>query len=285
MNRIKKIRNRKGMRYRSATVKIPLLAWPLDRILHAEIWATDTIPADLPPMIEFKAKADAIILERRGITVEHIRAKDTFESGFYRKREDNDIIYGFPMLKKCRWCSALKVRPLHKTAKDYIHYLGIAVDEPKRFHNLKNTQKSPLVSANWTETDCWKWCEKNHLLSPIYSSETRGGCWFCPCQPIHALRLLRRNYPAYWMLLLHWDANSPVCFRPDGHTVADFDRRFQLEDERFLSPDDPRFRWNMLDQQLNYRLFLDQPEYGWPKGETSREKLATLRETISHSKA
>lgn len=27
------------------------LGWPLDRIVHAEIWATDTIPADLPPMV------------------------------------------------------------------------------------------------------------------------------------------------------------------------------------------------------------------------------------------
>ena len=53
---------------------IKLLGLPLDRIIHAEVWATDTIPADLPPMVEFKAKADAIIKERYGITVEHISA-------------------------------------------------------------------------------------------------------------------------------------------------------------------------------------------------------------------
>lgn len=40
---------------------IEQLGWPLDRIVHAEVWATDTIPADLPPMVEFKAKADRII--------------------------------------------------------------------------------------------------------------------------------------------------------------------------------------------------------------------------------
>lgn len=37
---------------------------PLDRIIHVEIMATKTIPADLPPMVEFKAKADKIIKER-----------------------------------------------------------------------------------------------------------------------------------------------------------------------------------------------------------------------------
>ena len=36
---------------------IKKLGLPLDRIIHAEIWATDTIPADLPPMIEFKEKS------------------------------------------------------------------------------------------------------------------------------------------------------------------------------------------------------------------------------------
>ena len=53
------------------------LGLPLDRIVHAEVWATDTIPADLPPMVEFKKKADAIIKERYGIEVEHICALKT----------------------------------------------------------------------------------------------------------------------------------------------------------------------------------------------------------------
>lgn len=43
---------------------IRLLGYPLDRIITAEVWATDTIPADLPPMVEFKEKADKIIKER-----------------------------------------------------------------------------------------------------------------------------------------------------------------------------------------------------------------------------
>ena len=55
------------------------LGWPLDRIVHAEVLATDTIPADLPPMVEFKANADRIIKDRYGIEVEHIRAKVTYE--------------------------------------------------------------------------------------------------------------------------------------------------------------------------------------------------------------
>ena len=60
------------------------LGLPLDRIIHAEIWATKTIPADLPPMIEFKTKADKIIKERYGLTVEHIKSDYTYEEVFYK---------------------------------------------------------------------------------------------------------------------------------------------------------------------------------------------------------
>lgn len=67
---------------------IEKLGWPLDRIIHAEVWATDTISADLPPMVEFKAKADEIIKARWGIEVEHLCAtrngeKMTYEKLFY----------------------------------------------------------------------------------------------------------------------------------------------------------------------------------------------------------
>lgn len=63
---------------------IEQLGWPLDRIVHAEVWATDAIPADLPPMVEFKAKADRIIKARWGIEVEHVRANRCYQDVFIR---------------------------------------------------------------------------------------------------------------------------------------------------------------------------------------------------------
>ena len=57
------------------------LGLPLDRIIHAEVWATDTIPADLPPMVEFKKKADAIIKERWGIeSLLHVQGEEENQS-------------------------------------------------------------------------------------------------------------------------------------------------------------------------------------------------------------
>lgn len=233
------------------------LGWPLEGIVTAEVWATDTIPADLPPMVEFKALADAAIFNRWGIVVEHIRHKLTYEEMFYRpicRGPQEGVIKGFPLTCKSRsWCKHLKVS--EQISKRGITYIGIAADEPSRFHNLNERKRSPLVEAGWTEAMCREWCEENGLLSPIYTDSARGGCWFCHNQGVQQLRLLRKKYPEYWKLLLKWDKDSPVFFKSDGHTVQDYDRRFQLEDEGFLSADDKTFRWSMLDEALNYRLF------------------------------
>lgn len=266
---------------------IDKLGWPLDRIVHAEVWATDTIPADLPPMVEFKKKADKRIKERWGIEVEHIRSKWTFESRFYSKityrakLEYRGRPMGWPLMLGS-WCSRdLKISKLIG-GKERINYVGIAADEPNRFGQLSEKTVSPLVEAEWDETYCRKWCEINGLLSPIYTTATRGGCWFCPKQPVSQLRIVRKNYPELWSLMLKWDKDSPVTFKPGhpitkqeeiitedgerevifetvgyvpGKTVHDYDRRFQLEDEGLISPDDKIFRWSMLDEELNYRWF------------------------------
>lgn len=271
-----------------------LLGWPIDRVVTAEVWATDTIPADLPPMVEFKAHADRIIKERWGIQVEHIRSKRCYQDVFYmvangENEERAGKIYGWPY-QRGPWCnSRLKQAALAESRG--IQYLGIAVDEPNRFHNLSDAKRSPLVEAGWTEADCRKWCEENDLLSPIYTTATRGGCWFCHNQGVGQLRLLRKNYPELWALMLKWDADSPVTFKPPrrqwvtdldgpetrlvyaddddtvereergywknlpGCTVHDFDRRFALEDEGLIAADDRIFRWSMLEEELNYRWF------------------------------
>ena len=220
---------------------IKALGLPLDRIVHVDVWATDTIPADLPLMVEFKKKADRIIKQMTGIDVEHIRSEYTFESYFYKRRGGRakyaNRINGFPMLRR-NWCvGRLKTEIIDKQYKNAIAYIGIAADEPKRIarHSVPG-KVLPLVQIGWDEAYCRKWCEEHDLLSPIYTTAARGGCWFCHNQSVEQLRLLRRNHPEYWQLLLKWDADSPVSFKPNGHTVHDYDRRFALEDEGVIVP-------------------------------------------------
>lgn len=236
------------------------LGWPLDRIVTADLWATGTIPADLPPMEEFKKRADFSIKARWGIEVEHIRGPHTAEERIYRKRIRGSRIgqmVGWPRIKGCEIQSSCKREPLQKALKGNILYWGIAANEPERIerHSKKDNVKMPLVAIGWTEEYCRVWCEKNGLLSPIYTDMERGGCWFCPNQSVEQLRLLRKKYLEYWALMLKWDSDSPMKFKANGHTLHDYEKRFLAEDEGFLIPNDPTFRWAILEGPLNYRLF------------------------------
>lgn len=234
---------------------IERLGWPLDRIITADVWATDTIPADLPPMVEFKAYADQVIKDRWGLEVEHVRSRWTYEAYFHRFRRSKGTIYGWPFLRG-PWCNGeLKVGPLDRVKKGCISYLGIAADETTRVERYTRPGfMLPLVAVGWSEADCRQWCQDNGLLSPVYTTHARGGCWFCHNQSVDSLRCLRHDYPEYWDLMLQWDQDSPVYFTTDHHTIHDYDARFQLEDDGLLDPE-KRFRWAMLDEALNYRLF------------------------------
>ena len=289
-----------------------LLGYPIDRIITADVWATDTIDADLPPMVEFKAYADQEILRRYGIEVEHTCAmkdgeKLTYEKMFYhipkrKSKKFENLPKGFPhTINGKTWCKKLKAHEsdsgyvpdilgfpmrggigvLHSRHEEYqrlpdqhwtgnlvsetqttvfsdtalhsggitntVQYLGIALDEPERIerHDHEGIML-PLRDIGWTEADCRKWCEENGLLSPIYTTASRGGCWFCHNQGINQLRLLRKTYPDLWHILMGWDNDSPVTFHADGRTVHDFEKRFQMEDLGII-PSDRKFKWKMLE--------------------------------------
>lgn len=184
-----------------------------------------------------------------------MRADTTFERRFYEKYKKGEWagkIYGWP--RTCgSWCTdRLKTNALDKAKKGAVTYIGIAADEQER---IGRKGEKPLVEAGWTESDCLSYCKQIGLASPIYTSCARGGCWFCPKQSVGSLRNLRTGYPQLWGLMLKWDKDSPRTFRADGHTVRDFERRFQAEDDSLISADDRAFRWSILDDELNYRWF------------------------------
>lgn len=209
-------------------------------------------------------------------------SKKTYEQMFYQvpKRRKEGRNYGFPIIGY-PWCQLLKRQGRYQSTrnnqiisefgrrgsmvpeaevsagfsvktettvddKDIVEYIGIAADELKRFGQLNEKVRAPLVEFGIEEGLCGLYCQYGDTLSPTYESSCRDGCWFCHNQGVNQLRLLRRNYPDRWALLMKWDNDSVTTFRPDGHTVHDFDYRFQCEDEGLL-PTDRAFRWSMLD--------------------------------------
>lgn len=62
---------------------------PLDRVTTTDVWATDTVRAELPPVLEAKARIEEKLWQMYRINVEHLCArnkdgsKKTYEQMFY----------------------------------------------------------------------------------------------------------------------------------------------------------------------------------------------------------
>lgn len=79
-----------------------------------------------------------------------------------------------------------------------MEYLGIAADEPKRFGQLSERKRAPLVEFGIEEGLCGLYCQYEGILAPSYETSCRDGCWMCHNQGVNQLRQLRKNYPDLW---------------------------------------------------------------------------------------
>lgn len=214
----------------------------IDRAVYVRIMFDDDTPAEpLEHDTWIHDVAIPILRERYGIETDVVTPRYSYKDIFYKVRERGKYIgriHGFPM--RCgAWCnSQLKVRPLNAYIRRYREQygassyviVGIASDEPERIERKAMDDKIlPLVSYDVTEAQAYEMCERAGLLSPIYKTRKRTGCWFCHNQRLGELRMLRRTSPELWEQLLKLDADSDVMFRQDS-TVRDLDRRFALED-------------------------------------------------------
>ena len=231
---------------------------PLDRIITVDEWATDTVRAVLPEVMQFQRRADAEIVKRYGREVEHVRSPHTFESLFYSEMTDHSKragqLRGWPFQRGCWANSFLKIEPFRKAVGRHdVQYIGIAANEVARIaHHARPSSRRmkamPLVDAGWTESDCMAWCRTAGLLSPVYTSFARDGCWFCCNQPVDRLRWLRRKYPELWQMMLRWDSDSPVQFKAH-YSVSMLEMRFRAEDVGSV-PLGCGFKWDMITHTL-----------------------------------
>lgn len=83
---------------------------PLDRITTTDVWATDTIRAEFPAVVEFKERADEYIWRKYRIDVEHLCAmkdgeKLTYEKMFYHIPQRKADAGGIADSKEQSWAS------------------------------------------------------------------------------------------------------------------------------------------------------------------------------------
>ena len=225
-------------------IKIKELGMPLDEVIYCDIKFDDKISGEMPLMAEWIPTAEKILKEKLDIEVKHLTYKRTFKEQFYTvKQKGNHIgdIYGFPYVVGA-WCnSRLKIEPIRKylseMQEDVIQYVGIAYDEPKRYERLNHeTHIAPLYDLKITEKEAMEICREHDLLSPIYESSFRGGCWFCGKQSNKQLKYLYDNYPNLWEELAKIEPDSHNTFKPN-YTLEHFSKKFFYENNQMIMPD------------------------------------------------
>lgn len=208
---------------------------PIDEILYCEVMATPTLGAEYPEMYEYLDRVDEYLMRSIGKKITRIKTNISFEEQFYTKKQKGKYkgkIYGFPW-NLGAWCNSnLKLKSIKKYLKkqgEYISYIGIAYDEPKRYERLEENEKAPLYEWKMTEADCLQYIKEKGLYNPLYDKLKRVGCWFCVKQSLDSLRVLRRDYPELWNILLKWQLDSEVIFRTD-YSVQELEEKFKKEE-------------------------------------------------------
>lgn len=184
---------------------------PLDRVVFAEVMFDHkrNISGEIPEHIQWIYGTAIPKLEAMGVKVDVVRAEKDYITLFHKITTDKSKpkyrgkVRGFPVGRGCWGNSNLKIRPIHdyyKQFKEYdiVQYVGIAIDEPERLERLKGNNVSILAKYKYTESMALAKCLEYGLLSPLYTTSYRGGCWFCPNQPFKNMYKLREEHPDLW---------------------------------------------------------------------------------------
>ena len=170
------------------------------------------IPAEHPLHYEWKHNIAIPTLKEMGYDVHIVKGKEDYLSIFnkrYKRSENPNKIgkkWGFMIASTCslkRYCKILAMDSWCKKQGDFHKILGYAYDEKKRIESMLKTPNvsSTLYDLKIKERETFDICRPYNLLSPIYDTKNRDGCWFCPNQSVEQMARFAKEYPQYWALL------------------------------------------------------------------------------------
>lgn len=201
---------------------------PIDEIIFCDTGK------EFPEMYEHIEKVEKYI--NRPIT--KLKSMETFDELMFehiktKGKNKGQKGYSWPGTK-IRWCTTkLKTQMIEQYLRKYkgeeiIHYIGIALDEPKRIKD----KKYPLVDFKVTEKECLEYCySKGFNWNGLYEKFDRLSCWCCPFKSLKELRILRKEYPDLWEQLKEMDKHTYRKFRPD-YTVEELEEKFTKEESK-----------------------------------------------------
>lgn len=160
---------------------------PLDLIIFSEVMFDEKTSGEYPEQMEFIHRCKKQF-EEWGYPVEILHSDVTYMECFHHvcgKGKRIGMKLGFPMTGRCIINRDCKLKPIHQFNKahpDAIHYVGLAIDEPKRLERLKPNTISLLAKYGMSEADAYDLCKLYDMLSPVYSFTKRGGVGSAPAQ-------------------------------------------------------------------------------------------------------
>lgn len=217
---------------------------PLDEIVYCEVMFDHArnISGEYPEHARFIYDTAIPYFEKRGLKVRVLRSEKDYRQLFFTKltkskiSERNGKLRSFPISGRCKINSDCKIAPIRKYKKqagEMVEYVGIAIDEPKRLARLhgKKNKISLLEQYNVTEQMAKEMCERENLLSPIYKTQKRNGCWFCMNQRQKNFEYLYRYEPHLWQELktLSQTPNLVSDKFKYNYTIADIEKRIEQE--------------------------------------------------------
>lgn len=160
----------------------------------------------------------AAILKQRGVKYTELHPENPFlydmiERPVISKQKGSHNGYGW-CGGVCRWGTTWKTHALDRQAAGATtHYVGIALDEPKRLERIAPPKVALLAEVGMTEADAlrycrergWDWNEPSQTAPPgyvdLYEILDRVSCWCCANKNQRELRNIYRYLPDYWKRL------------------------------------------------------------------------------------
>lgn len=160
---------------------------PITEIVFCEVMfdKSRNISGEIPEHIDFIRNIAIPIFEEWGYKIKILHADCDYMDLFFhtvtrsKTEENNGKHSGWLIGGRCAGNDRLKMKPIRQYRKsiegEYIEYVGIAADEPKRLERLTDNKRSLLYEYHCTEEMAYELCKNYGLLSPIYSFTRRNG--------------------------------------------------------------------------------------------------------------
>lgn len=219
----------------------------LDAVVFSEVMFDNRrgISGENPEHIEWIYSTAIPRLAALGVRVDVVRSEKDYLTLFHTMIQSGvhkGMLRGWLIGGKCCANRDLKLQPIHRyygrfRNRGVVQYVGIAADEPRRLARMQSKgyirKVSLLDKYGYTEMDARRKCEKYGLLSLLYRTSHRGGCWFCPncCIPVFAE--LRRRHPELWceLQLLSKVGNKSSEGFKYGQTFEEVERRMDASEK------------------------------------------------------